>query len=60
MKTKILETAKLKADNENEKLIEINLKEFHSFEYLKKMKETTYKGKKVVFILPDKGRMTYE
>ena len=36
--------------NDVEKVI---LKEWHSIEYLRKLKETTYKDKKVVFILPD-------
>ena len=31
----------------------INLDEFHSIKYLEMLKETTYKGKEVVFILPD-------
>lgn len=60
MKEKTLETAKLSLDKENEKIIKVNLKDFHSHGYLKKLKETTYKGKKVVFILPDGGRITYE
>lgn len=47
-----VETAKLDVVAENGYL-QIKLKEFHSKQYLEKMKKTTYKDKKVVFILPN-------
>ena len=38
--------------NDSKEMI-IELKEWHSKEYLNKKLETTYKGKEVVFILPN-------
>ena len=35
------------------KIQTIKLNEYHSIKYLDMLKETTYKGKKVVFILPN-------
>lgn len=39
--------------NQKNNVEKIILKEWHSIEYLRKLKETTYKDKEVVFILPD-------
>lgn len=59
-KEQIVETAAM--DNVKEKAvidieksneIKIELKEFHSKMYLEKLKETKYKNKKVIFILPN-------
>lgn len=36
-----------------EKIAKIKLEEYHSKEYLELLKKTTYKGQKVVFILPN-------
>lgn len=59
-KEQIVETAamddvKKKAviDIEKSNEIKIELKEFHSKMYLEKLKETKYKNKKVIFILPN-------
>lgn len=40
---------------ENEKVF---LKEFHSTQYLKRLKQTTYDGKEVVFVLPNGKEVT--
>ena len=54
MKKINIETADLKNNLEKETIEnQVILKEWHSVKYLKLLKETTYKGKKVVFILPD-------
>lgn len=62
-KTEIVEAAVIKkVDNEKASLKyvvengikKVTLDEFHSKEYIKRLKETTYKDdKKVVFILPN-------
>lgn len=56
----IVENAKISNDIENSKIsivneniIKIKLKDFHSVAYLEREKETTYKDKEVVFILPN-------
>ncbi len=40
-------------ETKKEEEIRVELKEFHSKEYLEKKKKTAYKDKKVVFILPN-------
>ena len=47
-----IETAveKIKIDNDT---IRVEMKEYHSVAYLDKLKQTTYKDQKVVFILPN-------
>lgn len=37
----------------NQEPIQIKINEYHTKKYLEKLKETTYKNKKVVFILPN-------
>ena len=51
------ETANVK---EETKVLRIELKEWHSRKYLKEKLETTYKGKEVVFILPNGKEFVYE
>lgn len=46
------EVAKINLTIDND-ITKVELKEFHSKLYLEKLKETTYKDKKVVFILPN-------
>lgn len=41
---------KINVENERTKIV---IKEFHSKKYLDNLRKTTYKDKKVVFILPD-------
>lgn len=41
---------KINAENERTKIV---IKEFHSKKYLDNLRKTTYKNKKVVFVLPD-------
>lgn len=50
IKTQKVETAMMKNEIEDNKL-KIKISENHSVKYLEKLKKTTYKGKKVVFIL---------
>ena len=45
-------------DNKDFKKIEI--KENHTIEYLKRLKETIYKNEKVVFIMPSGKEHKYE
>lgn len=59
-KEQIVETAamnnvkeKAVIDIEKSSEIKIELKEFHSKMYLEKLKETKYKNKQVIFILPN-------
>ena len=48
--TDIIEKATNKIEN---KIIKVILTEYHTKEYLRNLKRTTYKNKKVVFILPN-------
>ena len=48
-----METAAVKNQKETSTLTKIKLEEYHSVKYLEMLKETTYKDKKVVFILPN-------
>lgn len=48
--TDIIEKATNKIEN---KIIKVTLTEYHTKEYLRNLKRTTYKNKKVVFILPN-------
>lgn len=41
---------KINVENERAKIV---IKEFHSKKYLDNLRKTTYKDKKVVFVLPD-------
>lgn len=45
------EKANIKIVNEN--ILKVKLKDFHSVAYLEREKKTTFKGKEVVFILPN-------
>ena len=55
VETAAMDNVKEKAviDIEKSNAIKIELKEFHSKMYLEKLKETKYKNKKVIFILPN-------
>ena len=46
------ETAKVETIHETE-IQKIQLNELHTIKYLEMLRKTTYKGKKVVFILPN-------
>ena len=46
------ETAKVETIQETE-IQKIQLNELHTIKYLEMLRKTTYKGKKVVFILPN-------
>nr|DAL10366.1 MAG TPA_asm: hypothetical protein [Caudoviricetes sp.] len=50
---KEIETTKLETIKEVSAVTKIKLIEFHTKKYLENLKETTYKNKKVVFILPN-------
>lgn len=53
-KDQIVETAAINnIDVENSNIVRVELKEFHSKIYLDKLKNTKYKNKKVIFILPN-------
>ena len=53
-KEQIVETAAINnIDVENSNIVRVELKEFHSKIYLDKLKNTKYKNKKVIFILPN-------
>lgn len=53
-KDQIVETAAINnIDVENSNIVRVELKEFHSKIYLDKIKNTKYKNKKVIFILPN-------
>lgn len=53
-------TMQTKGQEESKKYTKIKLTEFHSKAYLDRLKETTYKDKKVVFILPNNKEVKYE
>ena len=53
MKQKKNQTNLEQKQEQKKKVEKVVLKEWHSTEYIKKLKETTYKNKKVVFILPN-------
>lgn len=53
-KDQMVETAAINnIDVENSNIVRVELKEFHSKIYLDKLKNTKYKNKKVIFILPN-------
>lgn len=53
-KDQIVETAAINnIDVENSNIVRVELKEFYSKIYLDKLKNTKYKNKKVIFILPN-------
>lgn len=53
-KDQIVETAAINnIDVENSNIVRVELKEFHSKIYLDKLKNTKYKNKKAIFILPN-------
>lgn len=54
-----IDLEKASITNDSKKKV-IELKEWHSKEYLKKKLETAYKGKEVVFILPNGKEFIYE
>ena len=51
-KNQTMETAMMETSKEKATLKKIKLNEIHSKKYIEKLKETTYKDEKVVFILP--------
>ena len=53
MKQKKNQTNLEQQQEQKKKVEKVVLKEWHSNEYIKKIKETTYKNKEVVFILPN-------
>ena len=53
MKQKKNQTNLEQKQEQKKKVEKVVLKEWHSTEYIKKLKETTYKNKEVVFILPN-------
>lgn len=53
MKQKKNQTNLEQKQEQKKKVEKVVLKEWHSTEYIKKIKETTYKNKEVVFILPN-------
>lgn len=48
-----VETANINKNAVEDERTRIKIKNFHSKQYLDNLRKTTYKGKKVVFVLPN-------